>query len=58
MLSSAIGIQGVWKHNCLIDRVEQLLWSVPYEVLLEDRPQPRTIKTYCSAASAEVAETS
>lgn len=30
--------KSVWKHNCLIDRVEQLLWSVPYEVLLEELP--------------------
>ncbi|CAE7756067.1 MOR1 [Symbiodinium pilosum] len=30
--------KSVWKHNCLIDRVEQLLWSVPFEVLLEELP--------------------
>lgn len=27
---------GVWKTNCLIERVEQLLWSVPLDVLLEE----------------------
>ena len=28
--------QGVWKPHCLIERVEQLLWSVPLDVLLEE----------------------
>jgi cytoskeleton-associated protein 5 len=28
--------KSVWKTNVLIDRVEQLLWSVPFDLLLEE----------------------
>lgn len=33
-----INDKSVWKTNCLIERVEQLLWSVPLDVLLEELP--------------------
>ncbi|CAK9085823.1 Protein MOR1 (Protein GEM1) (Protein MICROTUBULE ORGANIZATION 1) [Durusdinium trenchii] len=34
-----INDKSVWKPNCLVERVEQLLWSVPLEGLLEELPQ-------------------
>jgi len=33
-----INDKSVWKPHCLIERVEQLLWSVPLDVLLEELP--------------------
>eukprot|EP00930_Biecheleria_cincta_P087282 TRINITY_DN7652_c0_g3_i1.p1 TRINITY_DN7652_c0_g3~~TRINITY_DN7652_c0_g3_i1.p1 ORF type:complete len:1591 (-),score=303.38 TRINITY_DN7652_c0_g3_i1:114-4736(-) len=33
---SRITDKSVWKPHCLIERVEQLLWSIPFEVLLEE----------------------
>jgi len=43
-----INDKSVWKPNCLIERVEQLLWSMPFELFIEElKPQAASKSSFC-----------